>query len=65
MLTLEEIKPCNKVRNLDHRNKITGIISIKILMNKTHQNCFLDSSCKLTVMMPEMMPQVNFVKISF
>ena len=46
MLTLEEIKPCNKVRNLDHRNKITGIISIKILMNKTHQNCFLDSSCK-------------------
>lgn len=65
MLTLEEIKPCKKVRNLDHRNKITGIISIKTLMSKTHQNCFLDSSSKLTVMMPEMMSRFNFVKRSF
>ena len=32
-----------------------GVLSVKILVNRTYQNHYLDSRCTLTAMTPEMM----------
>ena len=42
---------------LIHGDKNTGILPIKIPLNRSYWNHYLDSRCTVTVMMPEMMPQ--------
>ena len=40
-----------------HGNKNTGTPSIKIPLNRACRNNYLDPCCKLTVIIPELMPQ--------
>ena len=47
---------------LPRKFKNTGIPLIKIPLNIARRNCYLDSHCILTVIIPELMPRAIFCK---